>query len=57
MERNPKAPDAEVSVRNGVGGGGVPSERRRGAPLYRELGSRPGLAVKGMSSISSDYLP
>lgn len=33
MERNAKAPDAEVWVRNGVGGaGGVPSEGKKRAP-------------------------
>lgn len=32
-----------------AGKGAYLQERRRRAPLYRELGSRLGLAVKGMS--------
>lgn len=45
-----------ADIWEGSGGKGVylRKERRRRAPLYRELGRRLGLAVKGMSLISSD---
>lgn len=54
MERNAKAPDAEVWVRNGVGWGRWSTFRRKEeSSPYCELGSRLGLAVE-THSVSSD---
>lgn len=43
-----------ADIGEGKGGKGAYLRKERRAPLYRELGRRLGLVVKGMSLISSD---